>query len=50
MKVELVFGDKWIDVNLPDEARLITPVSGTELKPVKDLASTIRMALSSPLD
>jgi hypothetical protein len=50
MKVELVFGDKWIDVNLPDGARLITPVSGTELKPVKDLASTIQMALSSPLD
>ena len=50
MNVELVFGDEWINVNLPDTARLVRPISGVPLKPVEDLESTIREALRNPLD
>jgi len=50
MKVELVFGDGWIDVDLPDTARIVKPTSGIPLKPVEDLASAIREALENPLD
>jgi hypothetical protein len=50
MKVELVFGDEWVSVNLPDTTRLVKPVSGIPLKPVEDLASAIREALRNPLD
>jgi hypothetical protein len=50
VKVELVFGDKWINVNLPETTRLIKPVSSIPLKPVEDLASAIREALKKPLD
>ena len=50
MNVELVFGDEWINVDLPDTARLVRPISGVPLKPVEDLESTIREALRNPLD
>ena len=50
MRVELVFGDEWINVTLPDTTRLIKPVSGIPLEPVKDLKLAIDEALRSPLD
>ncbi len=50
MRVELVFGDEWINVTLPDTTRLIKPVSGIPLEPIKDLKLAIDEALRSPLD
>ncbi|MEM2988209.1 MAG: lactate racemase domain-containing protein [Candidatus Bathyarchaeia archaeon] len=50
MRVELVFGDEWINVTLPNTARAIQPFSGIPLEPVRDLGLAINEALSNPLD
>ncbi|MBS7636824.1 DUF2088 domain-containing protein [Candidatus Bathyarchaeota archaeon] len=50
MRVELVFGDEWVNVSLPDTTRVIKPISSVPLEPVKDLRLAINEALSSPLD
>ncbi len=50
MRVELVFGDEWNNVTLPDTTRVIKPISSVPLEPVKDLRLAINEALSSPLD
>ena len=50
MEEQIVFGDRMIPVRLPDTVQPAPPgIGDTTLKPVKDLAQTIRDALNKPL-
>lgn len=50
MREQVVFGDSWVEVDLPDDT--MTAPSGVTLalKPVDDLSSEIAAALDQPLD
>ena len=50
MKRSLVFGDGWIEAELPDDVVTMPSGIGAALEPTKDLAETVRRALQSPLD
>ncbi len=51
MEERMVFGDRQITVNLPDDTQIVSPGGlGVPIPPVEDLAETIRSALCKPLD
>lgn len=50
LRVQLVFGDDWIEANLPEGTYLVTPSIGVPLNPVEDLAETVLEALRNPID
>ena len=49
MKQQIVFGDKMIPVNLPDDVQSAPPGLFTSLSAVDDIEETIRKALQNPL-
>jgi len=50
MHDRLVFGDGWIDAELPNDARVVGPGITLPLPPTEDLAGTARDALEHPVD
>src|SRR5207237_1560841 len=46
----LVFGDGWVEAELPDDARFVEPGISLPLPPAQDLEDTVRDALDHPLD
>ncbi len=54
MKQRIAFGDRWLAVDLPERAEMVSPgaVAGfsASLPPVRDLAGAVREALRKPLD
>jgi lactate racemase len=50
MHDRLVFGDGWIDAELPNDARVVGPGITLPLPPTEDLAGTVRDALEHPID
>jgi nickel-dependent lactate racemase len=49
MKTSIVFGSRWLDVELPDEVRETGESGGTRLPPADDLDETVAAALQHPL-
>jgi hypothetical protein len=49
MREEIVFGDRMILAELPDQARAVPPGLATSLTPVEDLQRAVREAFHSPL-
>jgi lactate racemase-like protein len=50
VRESIVFGDRFIDVELPDTTRTAEAGLTLPLEPVTDLGETVRGALSAPLD
>lgn len=50
MNVELVFGDEWINVTLPETTRVIKPGFNIPIEPAPDLKEATVEALRNPLD
>lgn len=50
MKEQIVFGDSFVDVTLPDSTQIVPPGISMPLAPVDDLRAAIRNALDMPLD
>ena len=49
MKDEIIFGDRMMSVELPDNVQIAPPGLSTTLPPVNDIGETIRKALRKPL-
>ena len=50
MRRQIVFGDSWIEADLPDESHEVSPGVSTTLDPLTDPQAAIRAALDRPLD
>jgi hypothetical protein len=50
VRQEIVFGDRWITAELPDDTVEVPPGVSLDLQPVADLGAAIEAALDSPLD
>lgn len=50
MKQMLVYGDSFIEAEVPDSAEIVPPGISIPLTPIDDIASAVDSALSSPLD
>jgi nickel-dependent lactate racemase len=50
MQQQLVFGDDWVTVTLPDDAQVVSPGVSLPLPPTPDLEQEVRSALLAPLD
>jgi hypothetical protein len=50
MNVELVFGDDWINVTIPETTRIVKPGFSIPIEPVTDLEKAVGEALRNPLD
>ncbi|MGH2725925.1 MAG: lactate racemase domain-containing protein, partial [Actinomycetota bacterium] len=50
MQQTIVFGDRSVDVTLPDRTHVVSPGLSIPLEPVADLAATVREALAAPED
>jgi lactate racemase len=50
MRESLVFGDGWVEVDLPDGAQFVPAGVSLPLPPAEDLAAVVRDALERPLD
>ncbi len=50
MREHLVFGDTWIEADLPDDTRVVPPGLSLPLPPAPDLAAEVLRALREPMD
>src|SRR2546428_438689 len=50
MRERIVFGDRWLDVELPDETHEAPAGIALPLAPVEDLTQTVRECMQKPLD
>jgi nickel-dependent lactate racemase len=50
MNVELVFGDDWINVTMPETTQIVKPGFSIPIEPVTDLEKAVGEALRNPLD
>jgi len=50
MNVDLVFGDEWISVNLPETTHIVKPGFSIPIEPIPDLEKAVVEALRKPLD
>src|SRR5213082_2930016 len=50
MREQLVYGDGFLDVELPDDAQLVSPGLSLPLQPTPDLAGAVRDSLEHPLE
>jgi lactate racemase len=50
VREQLVFGDGWIQADLPDDATVVPPGVSLPLPPADDLAAEVRGALRDPID
>jgi nickel-dependent lactate racemase len=50
MRTNLVFGNQWIEVELPDTAHIIRPGYGVKLPPAESLDGELQKALENPVD
>jgi hypothetical protein len=50
MREHLVFGDRWIEAEVPDHTHVVPPGVSLPLPPTADLAEEVRRALREPLD
>lgn len=47
---EIVFGDRWVTAELPDDTVVVPPGVSIPLDPVEDIGAAVRAALDQPLD
>ncbi|MBW3588743.1 MAG: DUF2088 domain-containing protein [Actinobacteria bacterium] len=47
---EIVFGDRWVRAELPDDMVVVPPGVSIPLDPVEDIGAAVRAALDQPLD
>jgi len=47
---EIVFGDRWVRAELPDDTVVVPPGVSIPLDPVEDIGAAVRAALDQPLD
>jgi lactate racemase-like protein len=50
MRQQIVFGDRFIEAELPDRTHIVSPGLSIPLEPVADLETAVREALASPVD
>jgi lactate racemase len=50
VREQLVFGDGWIEAELPDDAQFVSPGISLPLPPAEDLDVAVREAVERPLD
>ncbi|MFY9585867.1 MAG: lactate racemase domain-containing protein [Actinomycetota bacterium] len=50
MRQQMVFGDSFIEAELPDRTHVVSPGLSIPLEPVADLDATVRDALAAPVD
>lgn len=50
MREQLVFGDSYIEAELPDDLMAVPPGVSLDLEPIDDLDGAVRRALTEPLD
>jgi lactate racemase-like protein len=50
VRESLVYGDGWIDADVPDDARFVSPGISLPLPPAEDIADAVRRALDHPID
>lgn len=51
MKTEIVFGDRWIEVEFPDTAELVSPGYGlAKLEPADNQEKAVENGVRNPLD
>jgi len=50
VQAQLVFGDGWIEAELPDDAHVVEPGLSLPLPPAPDVAAAVRDAIERPLD
>jgi hypothetical protein len=50
MREQLVYGDGWLGVDLPDDTKVVSPGISLPLLPAGDLEGAVRDALDHPLD
>src|SRR2546421_1430968 len=50
MREQIVFGDRVVEADLPDETHVVSPGLSLPLEPASDLAAEVRRAVAEPLD
>jgi hypothetical protein len=50
VREQLVFGDSWVEADLPDQTQVVPPGISMPLDTVDDLEATVGAALDAPLD
>src|SRR5438105_11286369 len=50
MREQIVFGDHFVEAELPEETHVVSPGLSLPLEPASDLAAEVRRAVAEPLD
>src|SRR5688572_12302212 len=50
MRQQMVFGDSFVEAEIPDRTHIVSPGLSIPLEPVPDLDAAVREALGTPVD